>query len=463
MNFSGLTIRARITGGSLLIAILISIAAGIVIYNQVQRIVNDDHLRVLESIEGPYVTAITDGDTEDFDPPGPGQLAAVVAPDGTVTLDTLPAGLSEQIPGFASAPDAVSEVEVDEAAYLVKARTVDGEGGAWHVITAARTDDEVLDQVAVLLIVSVAVITLGFGAAAWLIGSAALSPVTRLRRSAEELASAPREDLLPVGTARDEISALARTLNELISELRASAARERQIVSDASHEIRTPLAILNTRLELAQREATTLAEMKADVSEAQKTLERLTAMATALLELSRIDAEHPAGQATIARLARELGDAADRGRLRVGGRDIRIEFGSDDPSGDRVVPISEPDFGRVCDNLVNNALAAIGAAGTITLRLASSASEVRLTVDDDGGGMDPAYVPHAFDRFSRQSDARTTGGAGLGLAIVAGITANAGGTVHLDNNPGRGLRVIVTLPIAANMRGDHPQSPHRSA
>lgn len=463
MNFSRVTIRARITGGSLLIAILISIAAGIVIYNQVQRIVNDDHLRVLESIEGPYVTAITDGDTEDFDPPGPGQLAAVVAPDGTVTLDTLPAGLSEQIPGLASAPDAVSEVEVDEDAYLVKARTVNGEGGAWHVITAARADDEVLDQVAMLLIVSVAVITLGFGAAAWLIGSAALSPVTRLRRSAEELASAPREDLLPVGTARDEISALARTLNELISELRASAARERQIVSDASHEIRTPLAILNTRLELAQREAITLAEMKADVSEAQKTLERLTALATALLELSRIDAEHPAGQATIAHLARELGDAADRGRLRVGGRDIRIDFDSDDPSSDTMVHISEPDFGRVCDNLINNALAAIGAAGTITLRLASSASDVRLSVEDDGGGMDPAYAPHAFDRFSRQSDARTTGGAGLGLAIVAGITANGGGTVHLDNNPGRGLRVIVTLPIATNTRRDPPQSPLPSA
>lgn len=448
MNLSQLTIRARITGGSLLIAILISIAAGIVIYNQVQRIVSDDHLRVLESIEGPYVTAITDGDTEDFDPPGPGQLAAVVAPDGTITLDTLPASLSGQIPGFASASDTVSEVEADEDAYLVKARTVEGDGGAWHVITAARTDDEVLDQVAMLLIISVAVITLGFGAAAWLIGSAALSPVTRLRRSAEELASGPREDLLPVGTARDEISDLARTLNELISELRASAARERQIVSDASHEIRTPLAILNTRLELAQREATTLTEMKTDVSEAQKTLKRLTALATALLELSRIDAEHPVGQATIAQLARELGDATDRGRLRVGGRDIRIDFDSDDPSSDTVVPISEADFGRVCDNLINNALAAINATGTVTVRLASSASDVRLTVDDNGGGMDTAYVPHAFDRFSRQSDARTTGGAGLGLAIVAGIIANAGGTVHLDNHPGRGLRVIVTLPVA---------------
>ena len=78
MNLSRLTIRTRITGGSLLIAILISIVAGILIYSQVQRIVNDGQVAVLENIEAPYLTALREAGSDEVDPPGPSQLVAVV-------------------------------------------------------------------------------------------------------------------------------------------------------------------------------------------------------------------------------------------------------------------------------------------------------------------------------------------------------------------------------------------------
>ncbi|GAA5096284.1 ATP-binding protein [Microbacterium yannicii] len=449
MNFSRLGIRARITGGSLMIAILISIAAGVLIYNQVQRIVNEGQVRVLEGIEGQYVTAINDGDTEEPDLPGPGQFVALVDPSGAVMLDTLPDGLTDQVPELAAQPDGVRDVETNSSEFLVQSTSVAATDGTWRVITASTSDDEVLNDVAILLIVSIAVINIGFGVASWWIGSAALRPVTRLRRSAEELVSAPSAELLPVGPAQDEIADLATTLNELIGGLRASAERERQIVSDASHEFRTPLAIIQTRLELAQREAGTLDEMKADVTAAQRTLARLSSLATSMLELSRIDAQEEPGRATIAELAAELADAADRGRHRVGGRDIRIEYSDQVDDSGHDVAVSEMDFGRVCDNLVNNALAAIAKSGIIELTLTQEAQQVLLTVRDDGGGMDEAYVPLAFDRFSRQSDARTRGGAGLGLPLVAGIATLSGGSVELDNRPGIGLCVHVTFPFAA--------------
>jgi signal transduction histidine kinase len=449
VNLSRLSIRARITGGSLVIAILLSIAAGVVLYSQVERIVSDDRLRVLESVEGPYVTAIRDGDTDEIDPPGRGEFAAVIAPDGSVRLDTLPDALAADVTALAARSDGVRTVGSGAGAHLVMVTSVDGEGGEWHVITAIGQDSRVLDEVALLLVTSVALITLGFGAATWLIGSAALSPVTRLRRSAEELAASPGDELLPVGPARDEISALADTLNELISGLRASAERERQIVSDASHELRTPLAILQTRLELAQRESATLPEMRDDVAAAQKTLVRLSALAASLLELSRIDAHPAAGRSTLSQLSQELADAADRGRSRVGGRDIRVDYVDQTAAGTAVVAVGDADFGRVCDNLLGNALAAIGDTGSVELRFSADAAGVRLVVVDDGGGMDPAYVPFAFDRFSRRNSARAGGGAGLGLSIVAGIAANSGGAVALHNEPGAGVRVEVTFPFAA--------------
>lgn len=448
--FSRLTIRARITGGSLLIAILISIAAGVVIYHQVQRIVSDGQVRVLEGIEGQYITAIGTGDVEEFDPPGPGQFVAVIAPDGSVPIDTLPKPLADQVITLGVNDDAVRKAGDDETAYLVKVSTVDTSGATWRVITASKDDEEVLNEVAALLIGSVAVITLGFGAAAWLIGSAALNPVTRLRRSAAELISAPSAELLPVGPAKDEIADLAETLNELISQLRLSAERERQIVSDASHEFRTPLAIIQTRLELAQRQATTLDEMRSDVGAAQKTLIRLSSLATSLLELSRIDAQTVPGRATLGDLAAELADAADRGRVRVGGRDIRIDYADHATEGEHMVAVSDTDFGRVCDNLVNNALTAIGESGSIELRLEQQPDGVGLSVVDDGGGMNRDYVAYALDRFSRASESRSHGGAGLGLSIVAGIAGVAGGSILLDNTPGTGLSVLVSFPFATD-------------
>ncbi len=239
MNLSRLTIRARITGGSLLIAILISIAAGVVIYSQVDRIIRNDQSRVLESTGGPYITAIHEGEIEEFDRPAPGQFAAVVAPEGTVVFNALPGSLADRIPDLASGAGGTKVVGSRDSVYVVNVTSVTTAGGEWRVITAGRQDDHVLQDVAMLLIVAFALINLGFGVAAWLIGSAALSPVTRLRRSAADLVSSPSTVLLPVGPAQDEISALAETLNELIRELRASADRERQIVSDASHEFRT--------------------------------------------------------------------------------------------------------------------------------------------------------------------------------------------------------------------------------
>ncbi|WP_337026837.1 sensor histidine kinase, partial [Microbacterium sp. LB16] len=403
MNLSRLTIRARITGGSLLIAILISIVAGIVIYSQVARIVDESQIRVLEGIEGQYVTAITTGDTAELDMPGPGQYVAVIDPSGTVALDTLPEGLSERVSELAAEPDGDRTVDAASSRFVVRSTSVDAGEGTWRVVTADEADSAVLSALAWLLIASIAGINVAFAASSWLIGSAALSPVSRLRRSASELVAAPGAELLPVGPAHDEISELAETLNELIVQLRASAERERQIVSDASHEFRTPLAIIQTRLELAQRQSLTLDDMKSDVAAAQRTLTRLSSLATSLLELSRIDAQTTRGSASIAALAEELADAADRGRLRVAGRRVRIDYADDIRLPGAVVSVSVDDFGRICDNLIGNAANAIGDEGAIELRLTQGSGGVILAVNDDGGGMDEEFVPFALDRFARQS------------------------------------------------------------
>ena len=462
MRLNRLTIRARITGGSLLIAILISVVAGVIIRNQVVHIIYDGEVSVLRSITAPYRTALTTESTPELDPPGHEQEAAVVDPQGVVEINTLQRALRPQLQDLVSRDTDTRTVVANGVHYLVSVSTVKTPQGTWSIVAARNSDAQssVLNSITVLLVVALAIINLGFGGASWFIGTAALNPVNRLRRSASELASRRGDELLPVGPADDEIAQLARTLNELIGELRASADRERQIVSDASHELRTPLAILQTKLELAQSQARTLAQMRTEVASAQQTLQRLSALATSLLELSRIDAQSARGSATVDELATELADAADRGRLRVGAGEVVIDFSVDLPASARAVAISTHDFGRLCDNLVNNSLAARPDSGRIELALHGMPDGVRLTVDDEAGGMDEAFVAHAFDRFARDAErSADSTGAGLGLAIVAAIVSVAGGKVAIVNTPGSGLRVEIALPFAhsdtpAVKRGD---------
>jgi signal transduction histidine kinase len=312
-----------------------------------------------------------------------------------------------------------------------------------------RVPSALLAQVSALLIGTIVVLNLGFGTASWLIGAAALRPVARMRRSAQNLVLRRGDELLPSGPVDDEITRLARTLNELITSLRASAARERQIVADASHELRTPLAILHAQLELALAETASLGSARRDLEAAQATLARLTGIATSLLELSRLDAQSGGGSATVERLAAELADAADRGRVQAAGRDIELDFEAEVADGSVEVAVGAEDFGRVLDNLVRNSLAAVGERGRIGLLLRQHERGVTVSVTDDGGGMDPDYVRHATERFSRADSSRGTAGAGLGLSIVAAVVAHAGGTLLFENRPGEGLTVRVELPFAS--------------
>jgi two-component system, OmpR family, sensor kinase len=468
---TGLTIRARIAGGSLLIALVISIVAGIVIDSQVERIVHEGSIAVLESDSEPYVVALQDEPGERFDAPGPGQHVAVIAPDGTAQVDTLPPALSTRRTELTTARTA--RVTVDGTTYNVLSRPVQVDGVDWYVVAARSASEEstVLGQMRLLVISGLALVLAAVAVAAWVLTTASLAPVKRLRLSAEQLRTSSSNALLPVGPANDEIAELARTLNDLVGRLRASTDRERQLVSDASHELRTPLAILSTRLQLASAEATSVDEVRADVEAARRDVARLSSLVTSLLELSAIEARDPANDldrlhtSTAAELEQEAIEAADRARFRATGPDIEVEYDglgdarADTRAGVHTDPgadardtsgrfaIRAEDFGRVVDNLANNALRALGESGALRIGLERSATGIRLTVADTGGGLDPAFVAHAFDRFSRADAARSDGsGAGLGLPIVDAIVRNAGGGIHLDNAPGVGLRVIVDLP-----------------
>nr|WP_225311651.1 ATP-binding protein [Microbispora cellulosiformans] len=288
-------------------------------------------------------------------------------------------------------------------------------------------------------------------AASWLVIGRTLRPITSLRRGAAAVGGTARSRRLPVPEARDEVHALATTLNDMLGRLEEAEARQRALVSDAAHELRSPLASIRLQLEVAlsHPEGQDWNETAEGVLE--ETL-RLSRLAEDLLALARLDEGRLSRREPV-----DLGDLARRTAERY---DLGLDLGSGDGSGDGsdLAPGPPPvvlgdalDLRRVLTNLVDNALRHAASAVRIGVRTggAAGAGVAELTVTDDGPGIPPEDRERVFDRFTRLDDARSRddGGAGLGLAIVRTTVEAHGGTVHLeDASPG--LRAVVRLPLA---------------
>ena len=433
---------------------VVSLAAGLIINGQLERIVRDGTISALHSDSSPYVFALQTRPNDELTGPGLATLIAVVAPDGSSPVFSLPTSLASRMTQIA-ANESIVIVEANGSHFILDSTPVDVEGETWHVVAGRDVDEEttVLVQMRLLLVGSFALLVLVLGAGAWLLTTVSLAPVTRLRVSAQALSETSTDELLPVSRADDEIAQLAGTLNDLIERLRASAARERQIVSDASHELRTPLAILRTQLELARAEASSVEQLVADIEGAEHSAARLSSLVTSLLELSQIEAANLPGSATAAELDAEAAEAVERAGF---GDGVPVTYlnriGA--ISGTAHFPVRAEDFGRVVDNLTSNALQAMRSAAPasvvpVVVTLEGGEVMLRLSVKDSAGGLDPAFEPRALERFSRAADTRANAhGAGLGLAIVAAIVKNAGGGVELRNRPGVGLEVIVTFSVS---------------
>ncbi|MCW1806418.1 sensor histidine kinase [Brachybacterium squillarum] len=187
-----------------------------------------------------------------------------------------------------------------------------------------------------------------------------------------------------------------------------------------------------------------LPAVREDIAGAERSAERLTELVGSLLELSRIEAADPA-RADGAELTAEVHEAVDRAGFRAGQQVDLTAHVRPLPAG-ALYPLSAADLGRVLDNLLTNALRAVGEEGRVEVTLHGTERGLALTVADSGGGMSEDFAPRALDRFSQADPSRPGGGAGLGLPIVAAVVARAGGTLDLDNRPGEGLTVRLTLP-----------------
>ncbi|MHB8469533.1 MAG: ATP-binding protein [Gaiellaceae bacterium] len=311
------------------------------------------------------------------------------------------------------------------------------------VVVVARSlsaRDESLDRLLRELLIAGPLALLLASLAGYGLAAAALRPVEAMRRRAAAV-TAHSPGRLPVPRGRDEISRLASTLNDMLGRLEAAFEHERRFVADASHELRTPLALLRTELELALRRPRSAAELERAVRSAAEETERLTRLAEDLLLIARAETgalpvrrERGAAGAILANVAaRFAARAAELDRVVAA-----------DGGGELMLDADPERLEQALGNLVENALRY--GAGEVRLFAVERHGAVELHVTDAGPGFPPEFVARAFDRFSRADAARSGGGAGLGLSIVALIAAAHGGSAGAANRSGGGADVWVALP-----------------
>jgi two-component system, OmpR family, sensor kinase len=352
------------------------------------------------------------------------------ARDGRIWLD-------EQVPGRREQWRILAQPGAERGTVAVLARSL-------------GPREESLDHLGHELLIFLPLALLAASLGGYALAAGALRPVEAMRRRAEAV-TAGEPSRLPVPPARDEVSRLAVTLNDMLARLQAAFEHERRFVADASHELRTPLALLRTELELALRRPRSHAELESALRSAAEETQRLSRLADDLLLIARADQGPLPMQRDVVAASDLLADAAARFANRAGslGRDLRVE-----PTGLHVD--ADPlRVGQALVNLLENALA--HGEGTVELAAEERDGLVELHVRDRGPGFPDDFRARAFDRFSRADEARSRGGSGLGLSIVDLVARAHGGSAGLRNDPSGGADVWISLPPAS------PHQPHSPA
>jgi two-component system OmpR family sensor kinase len=351
--------------------------------------------------------------------------------------------------------------------------------GVLLVTKSLQEVDETVVELHVLIIslgLIVFVVALTGG---WAMTANVLRPLAELTKTARTIVATARGTHVGNLAQRvrrphghDEMVQVVDTFNEMLASLERATGAQRRFIADASHELRAPLTTIQGNLAFLQRHLDEIpeAERRTVIGDAYEETLRLARLVDELLILARADASKdvtalPSSDKadsdkalaetrtndlieldrTLLQLIRQL-----RGRLSLDKSQIKLEVGHIEPVrvwGD------EESVRRIMLILLDNALkytpdSSENGAGLITVSLERKQKEAVFHVKDTGIGIDPADLPHVFERFYRADHARARRGTGLGLSIAQTLVEQSGGRITAQSTPGKGSTFSVWLPLA---------------
>jgi len=485
-----LSLRNRISLGLVVAVTVVLVGGNAAVYALADRFLHqrteeelDRQAEFTERFLVPYSRAarepIADQRAPTADDPPAGRYMAVMDPGGVTKYslyiafgDGPPPRLPRTLPETPRArisQDTSAPVDGEKVPYRVRATALDDGTVIINAVETSATRHDLRLLLAALAGTSAAAVAILALLSRRLVGMG-LRPLARMEAAAERIADGDLTHRVQPSGPETEITRLGASLNRMLVEieeafserqesehrLRASQAALRRFAADASHELRTPLTSIRGYAQLLRRgRITDHDEAVRAAGRIEDEATRLAALVDDLLLLAQLD-EH----ATPAHQPLDLRDvvagAVDDRRVTEPTRDIgfRADSGT-------VVDGDAHQLARVITNLLGNACQHTPAGSPVEVVVGRTGDEVTVDVADHGEGIAPDVRDRLFDRFFRTDDsrARATGGAGLGLAIVASIVEAHHGRCTVLDTPGGGATFRVTIPAARPAAPAAPAAP----
>ena len=269
------------------------------------------------------------------------------------------------------------------------------------------------------------------------------TPVLNAARRAQQISMGKYTVEGHVASDITELQTLIESVDRLGKGLEEQEELRKRLMSDIAHELRNPVTVIKSHLEAIEdgvwkptpeRIRLTVSEVDR-LSQLIREVEKLTSIEGAAHSLSVEDTD----VSSVVEKASLVFDPLYKNK----GIELRREI---EPG--IMVQIDGAKIQQVVENLLSNALRYTDAGGSVTVSLMDGEKEVTVSVADTGIGIAAKDLPYIFERFYRTdvSRARTSGGIGIGLAIVKAIVEAHGGAIEVESDPGKGSRFIVKIP-----------------
>jgi len=274
-----------------------------------------------------------------------------------------------------------------------------------------------------------------------------LRPLRQIQATATHIGSDNLSERIPVSAVKDEMSNLARLLNQMFDRLEASFTQTRRFTAEASHELKTPLSLIRLQAEKLLIEGGLKPTQEEALQVQLEEIARLNQIIEELLFLSRAEARAITLQLEPHDLRTFLETFASDARVLAESRGARFTLSA---SSEGPAVFDRRWIRQVLLNLLANALNHSPRGGQVTLRSELTGGWWQVALEDEGPGVPAEQRERIFERFVRLAASGENGGSGLGLAISRSIVSLHRGRIHAEQaGNGRGLRVAFEIPAGS--------------
>lgn len=261
----------------------------------------------------------------------------------------------------------------------------------------------------------------------------AIHPVADLARLARQICEHSWNLRIPVSKAKDEISDISKTLNQMLNRVDAGNLSIQDFTANASHELRSPVALIRAEVDGVLSSPRSNEEYRESFANLQQEIIHMSGLLDNMLMLARADAGTEILNFEVidaGRLVRRIGD-----KWSASMRQALLEFHVETCSAPALIRADLVSIQRLLNILLENACRYTPPGGSITLRANADTERVLLEVRDTGIGISGEHLPRLFQRFYRVDSVRSRqlGGSGLGLALAKWIADQHQATLIVES------------------------------